>query len=286
MKKGDPAAHIGIASDITERKKAEEAVKQSEKRFQDLYDSAPDMYFSITPTGKVKSVNKFGADYLGYNEGELIGQEVWKVVHPDDRDLVVERISEIFSRKLESAKLEFRKVRKDGSIIWVNESTRLISDINGIPKELFIICRDITSNKEFQIALLESEQKYRKLAQNAPVSVARFSMTTNDFEYANDEFARQMGCSVDEYSRLSREEKTNIIYSEDRKKVQDNYDEWKKNGFKGMLHFDYRILNRKNVLIWLDTFIYADFDDSGRAVMMNEICIDITERKKSRADIT
>lgn len=279
--KGDPAAHIGIASDITERKKAEEAVKQSEKRFQDLYDSAPDMYFSITPTGKVKSVNKFGADYLGYNEGELIGQEVWKVVHPDDRDLVVERISEIFSRKLESAKLEFRKVRKDGSIIWVNESTRLISDINGIPKELFIICRDITSNKEFQIALLESEQKYRKLAQNAPVSVARFSMTTNDFEYANDEFARQMGCSVDEYSRLSREEKTNIIYSEDRKKVQDNYDEWKKNGFKGMLHFDYRILNRKNVLIWLDTFIYADFDDSGRAVMMNEICIDITERKKA-----
>lgn len=283
--KGEPIAHIGIASDITERKKAEEAVKQSEKRFQDLYDSAPDMYFSITPTGKVKSVNKFGADYLGYSENDLIGQEVWKVVHPEDREIVIDRITEIFSRKLESAKLEFRKKRKDGSIIWVNESTRLISDINGIPKELFIICRDITANKEFQLALQESEQKYRKLAQNAPFSVARFSMTTNDFEYANDEFARQMGCSVDEYSRLSREDKTNIIYADDRKKVQDNYDYWKKNGFKGMLHFDYRILNRKNELIWLDTFIYADFDDTGRAVMMNEICIDITERKKAELKI-
>ncbi|HMQ79837.1 MAG TPA: PAS domain S-box protein [Ignavibacteria bacterium] len=283
--KGDPVAHIGIASDITERKKAEEAVKQSEKRFQDLYDSAPDMYFSISPTGKVKSVNRFGAEYLGYEINELIGNEVWKVVHPEDRELVIERISEIFSKKLESAKLEFRKLRKDGSVIWVNESTRLISDINGIPRELFIICRDITPNKEFQIALLESEKKYRNLAQNAPVSVARFSMTTNDFEYANDEFARQMGCSVEEYSHLPREDKTNIIFVEDRKKVQDNYDLWKKNGFKGMLHFDYRILNRKNELIWLDTFIYADFDDSGRAVMMNEICIDITERKKAELAI-
>ncbi|MBN8583629.1 MAG: PAS domain S-box protein [Ignavibacteria bacterium] len=282
---GKTVAHIGIASDITERKKAEEAVKQSEKRFQDLYDSAPDMYFSISPTGKVKSVNRFGAEYLGYEIDELIGNEVWKVVHPDDRDLVIDRISEIFSKKLESAKLEFRKLRKDGTVIWVNESTRLISDINGIPKELFIICRDITPNKEFQIALLESEKKYRNLAQNAPVSVARFSMTTNDFEYANDEFARQMGCSVEEYSHLSRAEKTNIIYVEDRKKVQDNYDLWKKNGFKGMLHFDYRIFNLKKELIWLDTFIYADFDDAGRAVMMNEICIDITERKKAELTI-
>ena len=283
--KGETAAHIGIASDITERKKAEEAVKQSEKRFQDLYDSAPDMYFSISPTGKVKSVNKFGADYLGYDIDEIIGKEVWKVVHPEDKELVIERISDIFSRKVENSKLEFRKVRKDGSVIWVNESTRLISDINGIPQELFIICRDITANREFQNAVLESEKKYRNLAKNAPFSVARFSMATNDFEYANDEFARQMGCTVEEYSRLSREQKTNIIFSEDRRKVAENYDKWKKNGFKGMLHFDYRILNLKNELFWLDTFIYADFDDNGKALIMNEICIDITERKKNELAI-
>ncbi len=283
--KGIPVAYIGIASDITERKKAEEAVKQSEKRFQDLYDSAPDMYFSITPAGRVKSVNNYGAEYLGYEIEELIGKEIWKVIHPEDRESVSERINEIFSKKTESAKLEFRKIRKDGSIIWVNESTRLISDVNGIPQELFIICRDITTNREFQNALLESEKKYRNLAQNSPVSVARFSMITNDFEYANDEFARQMGCSVEEYSRLPREDKTNIIFVDDREKVQDNYEKWKKNGFKEMLHFDYRILNRKKQLIWLDTFIYADFDDTGRALVMNEICIDITERKKAELAI-
>lgn len=283
--KGVTIAHIGIATDITERKKAEAALKQSEKRYQDLYDSAPDMYFSISPEGLVRSVNKFGADYLGFSIDSLIGREVWSLVHVDDIPIVKGKIQDIFARKVESANLEFRKVRKDGSIIWVNESTRLISDENGNPKEMFIICRDITANKEYQNALLDSEKKYRNLTQNAPVSVARFSMLTNDFEYANDEFARQMGCSVEEYSRLPRSVKTNIIYSEDRKKVQDNYELWKHDGFKAILHFDYRILNRRNELLWLDTFIYADFDESGRAVMMNEICVDITERKKAELAI-
>ncbi|CAG1023123.1 hypothetical protein DOJK_02114, partial [Patescibacteria group bacterium] len=216
---------------------------------------------------------------------ELIAQEVWKVVHPDDLRMVKSRISEIFNKKLENANLEFRKVKKDGTSIWVNESTRLIEDDKGVPKELFIICRDITKNKEFQLALLESEKKYRNLTQNAPVSVARFSMLTNDFEYANDEFARQMGCSVEEYSGLSRKEKKLIIHPEDSGKVASNYDKWKHEGFKGILHFDYRIINRKKELIWLDTFIYADFDSSGKAVMMNEVCIDITERKKAELAI-
>jgi PAS domain S-box-containing protein len=283
--KGTVIAHIGVSSDITERKKAEEAVKESEKRFQDLYDSAPDMYFSVSPDGLVKSVNKFGTDYLGYKMNELIGREIWKIVYPDDILLVKNKISGMFNHQQESVTLEFRKIKKDGTVIWVNESARLINDEYGRPKELFIICRDITRNKEFQIAVLESERKYRNLAQNAPVSVARFSMITNDFEYANDEFARQMGCSVEEYSTLTRKEKTEIIFVDDRSKVQANYDKWKKNGFKGNLHFDYRILNRKKEMIWLDTFIYADFDDSGRAVMMNEICIDITERKKAELAI-
>ncbi|MCI0448632.1 MAG: PAS domain S-box protein [Chlorobi bacterium] len=283
--KGEAIAHIGIASDITERKKSEEVIRLSEKRYQDLYDSAPDMYFSVTPEGYIKSVNKYGAKYLGYDVEELIAREVWCVIHKDDVRKVKERMAEIFVKKQANANLEFRKVRKNGSVLWVNESTRLILDSSGKPKELFIICRDITKNKEFQLALLESEKKYRNLSQNAPVSVARFSLVTNKFEYANDEFERQMGCSVGEYSRLSKEEKTALIFKDDRRKVELNYEKWKKEGYKGILHFDYRIFNRIKKLFWLDTFIYADFDESGRASVMNEICIDITERKNAELAI-
>lgn len=278
--RGEIAAFIGIATDISERKHAEEALRLSEKRYQDLYDSAPDMYFSISREGLVKSVNHYGAEYLGFKTNELIGSEVWSIVHPEDQPVVKLTITQMFATK-KSSSLEFRKIKKDGTIIWVNESTRLIFDEKGIPQELFIICRDITKNKEFQIALQKSEQRYRRLAQNAPVSVARYSLATSDFEYANDEFERQMGCSIDEYMKLSRPEKTAIIYSEDKQKVTANYEKWKYDGYKGVLHFDYRIVNRKNQFIWLDTFIYADFDENNNAVTMNELCIDVTERKKA-----
>jgi len=282
---GEVIGEIGVARDITERKAYENALKISEQRYQDLYDSAPDMYFSVLPDGTVKSVNKSGAEYLGYNVDELVGKDVWKVVHKDDLEFVINSINNIFNSSESNGRIEFRKVKKDGSIIWVSESTKLILDKNGKPKELFIICRDITRNKEFQIALQESEKKYKDLAQYAPVSVARYSLITNEFEYANSEFERQMGCSVEEYSKLSRSEKDSIIYEEDREKVYQNYERWKRNGYKGMLHFDYRIVNRKNQFLWLETYIYADFDEKGSAVMMNEICIDITERMKAESAI-
>lgn len=278
--KGEAIAHIGVASDITERKKSEQALKESEKRFQDLYDSAPDIYFSVLPGGIVKSVNKSGAEYLGYEVSELIGQEIWKLVHPHDVDMVTKAISGIFSDKQTGSKIEFRKVRKDGTTIWVNDSTRLIFNEKGEPRELFIICRDITINKEFQMAVQESEKKYRNLAQNAPFSVARYSLSDNVFVYANDEFEKQMGCTVEEYSHLPRKDKTNIIHPEDREKVSSNYERWRKNGYRGLLHFDYRIVNRQNRQLWLDTYIYADFDEDNKALVMNEICIDITDRKR------
>lgn len=278
--KGETVAHIGIATDITERKKSEQALKDSERRFQDLYDSAPDMYFSVLPGGIVKSVNKSGAEYLGYDVNELIGRDIWFLVHPHDMDMVKSTVNGIFTNKESTSKLEFRKVRKDGTTIWISESTRLILDENGQPRELFIICRDVTINKEFQLAVQESEKKYRNLAQYAPFSVARYSLHDNKFIYANDEFEKQMGCSVQEYSNLSRKDKTNIIHPEDRRKVAENYDLWKKSGYRSVLHFDYRIINRQKNQLWLDTYIYADFDDENKALVMNEICIDITERKR------
>jgi len=123
-------------------------LQESEKKYQDLYEDAPDMYFTVTPDGIVKSVNQFGANCLGYKKEELIGGDVWIIVHKDDLKKIQKQVREIFDKRLRRSHLEFRKVRKDGSIIFVQERTRLILDKKNNPVELRIMCRDVTQQRK------------------------------------------------------------------------------------------------------------------------------------------
>jgi PAS domain S-box-containing protein len=150
-----------------------------ENKHAEFFDNAPDMFFSIDPEGKVLSVNSFGARNLGYFEEELIGQSVWKVVHKPDLDYVKSRIQEILENKIAKSELEFRKVKKDGTVIFVHEHTQLIFNSDKSIKEILIICRDITSRKEVETILKSEEEKYRSLANNLNVGIYRSSTDTN-----------------------------------------------------------------------------------------------------------
>ena len=157
-----------LERNVEERTKELNEIKT---RLQNLYDYAPDMYFSVKPDGTVLSVNQFGAECLGYTTNELIGESVWIIVYKDDLKRVQKQVSEIFSKKLIKSELEFRKTRKDGSIIWVHERTHLFLDNDGNPEELLVMCRDITERKQAEKALRESEERFRTIFKTAQDSI-------------------------------------------------------------------------------------------------------------------
>src|SRR6185295_5836915 len=97
--------------------------------------------------------------------------------------------------------------------------------------------------------------------------------------FVNDEFIKQSGYSLEDYNNLSHEELYNLIYAEDRERLNKNYEEWVKTGYRGVYRIDYRIINKNSKILWLDTFMYAEFDETGKVKYINQICIDITERK-------
>ncbi len=133
-----------------ERKAARARMQKSEERYHDLYHFAPDMYFTVLPDGILKSVNRCGAESLGYTEEELTGRKLWDVIHPEDRKWVRAQFANIFSESIRQSQFDFRKVQRDGSIIWVHERARLILDHAGRPKELLLVCLDITLRKQME----------------------------------------------------------------------------------------------------------------------------------------
>jgi len=147
-----------LQEQITRRQRVEVSLRKSEQRYQNLYDCAPDMYFSVTADGTIASVNQFGADSLGYGKETLTGKSVWSIVYEEDQQQVQKQVAKIFSEKLARSELIFRKVRQDGSTLWVHERTQLILDEEHKPIELRIICRDITQRKRTEEKLAKRER--------------------------------------------------------------------------------------------------------------------------------
>lgn len=152
IRDGEAVSTRGIFRNVTEKVKAEEALKASEARYQVLYENAPDIYTTISPESAVLSINNTGAHMLGYETCELIGQSVLKIIHKDDQRRVLAYIMKQFDSFNQDNGIEYRKVRKDGSVLWVHQC------INQEPQasepRLLVVCRDITDRRDLEEQLV------------------------------------------------------------------------------------------------------------------------------------
>jgi PAS domain S-box-containing protein len=154
--KRDDGSVIGVLSmvqDITERKKAEEALRESEEHCSRLSAAAFEG-IGINDQGKITDANDQLAKMLGYEQGELIGKAVLEFVAPESRDLVMENM-----RKEYEGPYEHLAIRKDGSVFPVEIRARLIH-YKGHTARVCAI-RDITERKKKEDALEESEERLR-----------------------------------------------------------------------------------------------------------------------------
>ncbi len=161
---------IYLAHDITERKRTEEALHKSEDRYRALYQDSPFMYFTVSADGTVLSVNQLGAESLGFRAEELIGRSVVSIFHEEDQAAARVSLGRSLANPTDLATWEFRKLRKDGTILWVRETVRLVEDDCGA-LVMLLACEDITERKRAEEAIRESESRFRIMADTAPTLI-------------------------------------------------------------------------------------------------------------------
>ncbi|HKA52404.1 MAG TPA: PAS domain S-box protein, partial [Candidatus Binatia bacterium] len=189
---------IGAGQDITEQKRAEEALRESEERYRNLFENANDVLATFTLDGTITAVNRAAERLLGRSREEMIGRHVRKVATPASVALAEERARRFLAgERLPSSTFEAELVRKDGRLVVVEARTRAIRNAAGEPVGFHGIYRDVTERKRMEKALQESEEKYRTIFAASPDFVYLTDTEGNILD-ANPALLKRVGLSSEQ----------------------------------------------------------------------------------------
>ncbi|MCI4626971.1 MAG: PAS domain S-box protein [Candidatus Magnetoovum sp. WYHC-5] len=148
---GEVAAIVVNARDVTERKLAEEASKESEERFHRIFEDGPLGIYINSLDYRFIKVNAMLCKMVGYTEEELIALSFAHITHPEDVTIEMDMIEQVKRGKLPYLQLEKRYIKKDGSTVWVNLTATIIKDNTGTPLYYLAMSEDINKRKEAEI---------------------------------------------------------------------------------------------------------------------------------------
>ena len=167
------ASEIERAGHIAEQQRAEDRLRLSEARMESLLSASPAVIYSSKATGDYGAifVSHNVTKILGYRQEEFIADSgFWADrVHPDDRERVFAELPRLFDRGMHEH--EYRFLHKDGTYRWVRDELRVIRDRDGQPVELVGCMSDITSRKQAELRLVESEMRFRHVVENLPAGL-------------------------------------------------------------------------------------------------------------------
>ncbi len=180
-----------------DHKNEEAALRISGERYRAMFSNNPAMITTLDADLTMLSVNPFFARLLGYTIKELEGQSILKIFYEDDRPAVAEELQRCLQNPEQVNRWRFRKIRKDGVLLWVEEIAQAVHDRNGA-LNILVMCQDVTERKRMEEALRESESKFFKAFHATPSVLVIASLTDGSYKEVNEAFERVIGYRRDE----------------------------------------------------------------------------------------
>lgn len=283
--KNDSGETLGIVSvirDISERKQAEEALRESELKHKTLIHNIPGMVYRAYEDWSAEIISG-SKKICGYTEEELNSKKegCLSIVHPDDKEKVFEEGS-VLAKSQQDVVQTYRIIAKDGNIRWVEDRKTSLFSKEGEFKRIEGVAFDITARTQIEEALRESEERLTFALKGSQLGFWDWNIKTGEVQ-RNERWAEMLGYSIKEIE-LTVKQWTDLIHIDDRavawKSIQDHLE-----GRTPEHELEYRMLCKDGKYKWiLDRAMIVKRDQQGRPLRMSGTHLDITERKQAEEE--
>jgi PAS domain S-box-containing protein len=276
---GKDERYIAIGLDITERRRAEEALRESEAKYHEFFITSRDCVFITSPEGKWIDFNDVALEMFGYDSRE----ELFRVPvpqfyeHPEERKAFLNLID----RQGYAKEFPVRLKRRDGTVIDSMITTVPIRNPDGSIKAFVGTIRDITERKRAEEALMHSERKFHTMA-DFTIDWEYWLDPDGSFVYISPSCEGITGYSAKEFA-ADPLLITRIVHPDDAPLVSDHFSRIHKSPEPGIL--DFRIVRKDGGIRWLSHTCLPVYDRSGTYLGRRASNRDITERKLAEEEI-
>jgi formate hydrogenlyase transcriptional activator len=267
----------GTNTDIEDRKRAEHDLRDSEQRWRAVFENSTVGIALLDDTGHFIAANSTYEELVGRTSSELRRLTCRDLTYTEQDCLATEaRIGELLEGKRDRFELEKRYRRKDGAVIWVRSSGSLVRETEGSPRFIVFLVADITQQKQAELKLRESEQRWRAVFANSNVGIALLDETAR-FLAVNSSYERMLGYTESELRLLTL---SDIAYSEqDDTAAQQPFQELLE-GKRERFEVERRNRRKDGTFIWVRSSGSLVPGAEGRPLFLVAVVEDITERKR------
>ena len=271
---GKPIGFRGIVRDITERKKAEDELRQSEEKYRTILENIEDGYYEVDLAGNFTFFNDSMCRILGYSKKELMGMNNRQITDKENAKILFRAFNEVYNTGKPTKGFDWQVIGKDGTKRYIEPSASLKKDSSDKPTGFRGIVRDITERKKAEDALRKSEELYTRLVDTIPDIIVRTDLE-GKILFVNDYTLQISGYSREEIEGLNM---LTFVSPEDHEYVIKNV----------LLMIEHGLGPREYNLIMKDGRkipfeIHGDVlrNEDGKPLSIVNVCRNISERKRT-----